>query len=635
MGNRNSFRCRSSVKQAILMICLVATLIASSQPLFPCKERIQEAYGVCTHITRPNFDYYIRDRELALTQEAGIRWVRSDLDFYNAFRSHTEFDPTLFDNVLTSTEAHGQHLLGILTWLRRRPWEDPQYSLYLEQLARQYDQRITHWEMLNEVNLVRDADSLCSRYVGSLKVAYETLKRMNPGNVVLTSGFAEVAGPFVSEFSSLGGWRYCDVFNFHSYFLPEGLIPCYERLHEYMKRDGWERPVWLTECGMHTALVENESTGFFTNLLPAALQRIGIRMSKTRVGVLCDFDKGYAALSGEESEKLLRPLCREVKLCALSQLNSVSVSKIPVLIAAQGEFFPAAYFPALVDYVRRGGTIVLAGGMPFYYDAHTPDESYFQRKTLGTSLYRQLHMSAATNWTDPVTGEKLTEVPPLSGRSGEVASAYEWKPTEQSPARYLGEEHLAPGDTLIPLVTAGTEHLRYPIAGIYRLNSDLRGNIIFQTRMRASLSPDKEAEQARRVARLYLIAFAYGVDKVFWYNLRSRENDPYYSEDCFGLIHHDFTVKPAMQAYRTLVRMCPENSTRPQITYSAGLYRATWEQPDGTRVEAIWSPTQQQHVKTPRGTRCSYYDHMGNRIKLKGDKLVAGGGVTYCLEVKK
>ena len=593
---------------------------------------MESPYGVCTHITRPGFDYEIRDRELSVTHQAGIRWVRSDLDFHNAFRSHDEFNPSLFNNVLASTEAHDTRLLGILTWLGRKPWDDAHYVRYLEQLAHQYDGRITHWEMLNEVNLFRDTDSLCRRYVGSLRLAYETLKRMNPANVVLTSGFAELPEPFISDFSSMGGWRYCDIFNFHSYFAPEGLIPCFERLYTYMQRDGWHRPVWLTECGMHTARQENESSAFFTDLLPAALVRIGIHPGRATVGFLCDRATGYYALTDEEAEVLLRPFCRRVVPCSLSALATLSVHKVPVLVATREEYFPFRYFPDLVDYVRRGGTIVLAGGMPFYYDAPTPDATYFHRKTLGTSLYSHLHMSEAALRQDPVTGETLTETPPFSGRTGEAASTYEWKPTASSPARYLGNANLASGDTLIPLVVAGTEHLRHPIAGIYRLHSDLRGNIIFQTRMYAPVSTDREAEQARRVARIYLIAFAYGVDKVFWYNLRSREDDPYYSEHCFGLLHRDFSEKPSMQAYRTLVRMCPEGSTRPKLTVADGLYRAVWHQPDGTEVTALWSPNGTRQVEMSGLRHLHLFNHMGTPIPARGHRIAVGAGVVYCLK---
>ena len=617
------------MRRILSLLLALFPVRAACQPLFPCAERLQSPYGVCTHITRPGWDYEIRDRELQLLAETGIRWVRSDLDFHRFFTSPTATDPAVFSRVLDSTEGHGEHLLGILTWQGSYPWDDARYGWRVAELARTFDRRITHWEVLNEVNLFRGVDSLCPRYVSTLRLAYETLKRVNPSNVVLSSGFGELPEPFISDFSSLGGWRYCDVFNFHSYFTPEGLIPCFERLHGYMQRDGWKRPVWVTECGMHTARDRTSSADFFTSLLPAALARLGIRERKVCVGVLRNPATGYSALYDDEASLLLAPYCRRVRYIDFAALETLDVRRTPVLVATRDEYFPRRCQPALVDYVRRGGTIVLAGGMPFYYDANTPEGTYFDRRERGTRDYAALHMAAANRWSSPELQERLPEVPTHWGATGLVASDYAWQFGEQSPARYLDDSALHPGDSLLPLVTAGSENFRLPVAGIYRLNSDLHGNIIFQTRMYAMPIPDREAEQARRVGRLFLISLAYGVERVFWYNLRSREKDPYYSEDCFGLIHSDFSEKPSMQAYRTLVRLCPEGSSRPTLDRRDDLFHAEWQRSDGRRVHALWSSVGKRQVRVRMGDGACLWDHLGNPLRRRGGRLMVGCGITY------
>ena len=617
------------MRRFTLSALLCCTLQMMAQPHFPCSPKLDNPYGVCSHITRPGWDYEIRDNELEIARRNNISWVRSDLDCGNFFTSHTTSNPALFNNVLNSTEQHGINLLGILTRMQKHSWDDPQYALLVEQLAQAYNGRITHWEAQNEVNLIKGVDSLCQKYVGVLKTTYETLKKVNPRNVVLTSGFGELHEPFHSEFSRLGGWKYCDIFNFHTYFTPEGLISWLDKLKETMVRDGWERPVWLTECGMHTANDRQNSAGFLTDLLPAALRRIGLNPKKSAVGVLCNPETGYNALTANDAEELLSPHFRKVVFTTLAQLHNLSVKETPVLIAAADEYFPGTHLPALTDYVRRGGTIVLAGGMPFYYDAHTSDGIFLNRKELGTSFYKQLHMAPATQWEDPVSHEPLTEVPPCCERNNDIPFSYGWTPTAESPARYMSDANLHPGDSLIPLISAGTAHLRYPIAGIYKLNSDLKGNIIFQTRMYAKISSDKEAEQARRVPRLYLIAFSYGVDKVFWYNLRSREKDLTYSEDNFGLLHRDLSEKPAMQAYRTLTEMCPNGSERPTLTVTDGLYHAKWHKPDGTEMHALWAPTGNKTVRIKKHGHIKVYDHLGNRQDLKGKTLDIKEGVFY------
>ena len=170
------------------------------------------------------------------------------------------------------------------------------------------------------------------------------------------------------------------------------------------------------------------------------------------------------------------------------------------------------------------------------------------------------------------------------------------------------------------------------MAGIYRLGSDLRGNVIFHTRMYAMPCPDKEAEQARRVARIHLLAFANGVEKVFWYNLRSREADPYEKEDCFGLIHKDFSEKPALQAYRTLTSMLPSGSQRPTVQCRDGIFHATWQRPDGKRVHALWNQLGRKRVKSPVKSPYLVLDHLGNPLPRRRSTLTVSDGVTFIVE---
>lgn len=600
----------------------------NAQPLFLCSPTIGDDYGVCTHITRPSLDFKIRNRELDLTHEIGIEWVRSDLDFGNYFGSLEEEDPRIFDAVLQSCESHDTQLLGILTWMGKWPWLDEQYDAYVKKLAQHYDGRIRYWEALNEVNLFPKRENLEENYLYTLQTTYETLKSINGDNQVLLSGLAEVTNEFLSHISSMGAHKFFDIMNFHSYLAPEALVPSFHRIDSVMQRDGWCKPVWLTECGMHTAETGNSSLGFFDDLLPEALHLLGITENKVCVGVLSDTKQGYHALTEEETDLYLRPYCKQIREISFPELAEVCTKNLPVLMASKDEYFPANQFSILVDYVRRGGTIILCGGMPFYYDAHNEEGTFYNRKEIGTSLYRQLHMSPQNAWNANQTGEKLSETPDVVRLCKNAKFSYQWNFSTQSPARYLSGSNLQPGDSLISLITAGTENCQGTVAGIYKLNSDLKGNIIFQTRMYSMLLPNREAEQARRVARIYLLAFAHGISKVFWYNLRSQENDMKYSEDCFGLIHADFSEKPSMQAYRTLVQMCPPGSTRPRLEIESNLYKCMWEKPDGSDITALWSP--ERTISYPlKKFRGKAIDHLGRPIIPSKKSIRVGGGIVF------
>ena len=601
-------------------------------PLFPCTPRLEQPYGVCTHITRTYMDYPLRDRELEAVRAVGMNWVRSDLDFGTVFGSPTEFEPRIFDDVMATCEKYDQKLLGILTWLGKMPWDDPEYAKYVETLARRYDGKMTHWEMMNEVNLMHVADSMPERYAQALHVASQTLHRVNPQNRVLLTGLGEVKDDFLEDLCKLGAMKDVDVMNFHSYFRPEELIQCYAKIRLLMDRYGWEKPVWVTECGMHTSPEQEASDGFYLDMLPAALQRLGIQAGRVCVGYLADRRTGYVTLDHRQAHACLAPVAGKTRAVALDQLATLKVKDVPVLVATTGEHFPLGYFPDLVGYVRRGGTIVLSGGMPFYYDACLPSNTWFHSHEMGTSLLEQLHMSAVEWWSDGAAGENLTEHPSLVKKAPDAGFAYQWTISDRSPARYLSDAHLAQGDTLIPLITAGTEHVQAPVAGIYRLNSDLKGNIVFQTRMYASPQPDKEQEQARRVARMYLLAFAHGVDRVFWYNLRAKEADLYEPEDCFGLIHADFSEKPSMQAYRTMVQMMPSGSTRPQLVDEGNVFTASWTRPDGKQVTAMWSPYVPVARKTGSLRGAQLYDHLGAPKGKTPGKLTLSDSVVYIVK---
>lgn len=618
---------------ATIIIFLLFQAPVAGQVLFPCTQTLQNPYGICTHVTRKGWDYEIRDREMEMLQEVGMGWIRSDLDMGTAFGSPTEFNPETFDTVLESADKTDLQLLGILTWLGKYPWDDPDYHTFIDTLAFHFNGRIRYWELLNEVNLMPGIKNLPEKYVKSLAVVYDRLKDRSPQNQVVLSGLADMQSNFYEELCKLKAQDYYDVMNFHSYIRPEELIHCFEKIAKLMEHYDFRKPVWLTECGMSTYENTETSEGFYTDFLPAALKRINIQESAVTVGYLQDRATGYRILNDAEVERYLKPKAKRVTAVDFHQLRGLNPSRVPVLIATTDEYFPLDYFPLLVDYVKRGGTIVLASGMPFYYNSTMPSKTWFELHRLRTKLYPILHMSPLTQRYDSITTESLGDVPPFVDRCADADFEYEFRIDANHPARYLSGESMLPGDSLISMITAGTERIKGTVAGIYKLNSDnLTGNIVFQTRMYGHPIPDKEEEQARRVARIYLLAFAYGIDRVFWYNFRSREenrNDP---EDCFGLIHADFSEKPSMRAYRTLTKFCPDGSARPTIKSNDNIFRAQWVTPDKHVVQAIWSPYETLKYTYKIPPKATIYNHLGEVIKCTDNRLTLSDGVLYIVE---
>lgn len=123
-----------------------------------------------------------------------------------------------------------------------------------------------------------------------------------------------------------------------------------------------------------------------------------------------------------------------------------------------------------------------------------------------------------------------------------------------------------------------------------------------------------EQEQARRFPRIYMISFAYGINKVYWYEIRAEEKDPYDSEHHFGLLHSDLTPNPAANAYKALIKMCPDGSTRPTLFQDGGFYIASWTTPKGKKMWAVWSLGNIKNRPKIKGN-AKYYDLYGNRLK--------------------
>jgi hypothetical protein len=108
---------------------------------------------------------------------------------------------------------------------------------------------------------------------------------------------------------------------------------------------------------------------------------------------------------------------------------------------------------------------------------------------------------------------------------------------------------------------------------------------------RGTAAATDEAGQARYLTRAMAIAFAKGVERYFWYEFRSVEEDPHYSEDHFGLTHADMTPKPAFDAYRSFVAWRPAGSMQisgPWHDESRTFFFPQWTRPDGTVAGVFW-----------------------------------------------
>lgn len=602
--------------------------------LFPCTNKLEDPYGVCCHITRTHRDYNIRNLDLNKMKDAGITNVRSDFDDYSVWNGST-WTPTIFDNVLASAQRTGTTFLPILVDQFRKStsgsqtaWNNlSQYLEYVNYVTRRYKGRIPVWEVMNEIDWYQQNRSgysiaeMAHRYAKVLPDIANAIHTNDPQAKVMFSGISGVDNSFLetvfADNDSLGNCF--DIMNFHfydkregglHYDVPETIIPRIELLYSKMQRYNISKPVWLTETGCTTPGENYHDSLFFCEVVPEALQRLGLDASQITLVLVNDPGNHVTA---EDFQEGYFAAFRDVRTIGLDRLVNLSPEKYPVLVPCYGEYFPKAYQDALLKYVRKGGTIILSKGNPFYYDSYSGSTPV---AASDHSFETSLHMKVLL----PSSNEGKTAGAVLNPTGSPQKAdgwnfGYTWTYGTGEETSYLTDANLKTGDTFTPILTAGNDSYSGAVAALYNLGSDLTGNIIAQTRQSMSFKCT-EMRQAIRLPRAYLIGFSYGIDKIFWYNLRSLSEDTTLAltERHYGILNQDLSNKQAYLSYGTLISMCPSGSTRPTLeTTDEKLYVARWQRTDGKYVAAIWSLGGFMHTM-PLTRNLEAFDYLGKTI---------------------
>ena len=584
---------------------------------------LNDSYGICSHITRPNVDFKYRERDLYFADSIGMRWVRTDYDF-RTLNNNGVYNPTVFDSVIISAKRANIHILGILDrGTTKYAWDDIDgYKRYVSYLVERYKGRVGAWEMMNEIDLIKNVDSVVYKYTKVIKEIYPLIKQIDPDVTVLMSGLAGALNGSLKTIGENGGFDYCDALNIHSYDTPEHNIKIINGVKQLMTRYGIDKPIWITECGMHT--VEAPEFSFYNEVLPAAIEKIGIDSKSVNCAVISDFDYGFISVSDDELKRYFKKQYASIAHYTLAQLNEINVNECPILIASSTESFPQKYFEGLQSYLYKGGTIVFSFGLPLYFNYDLKNNKI--GKIMGGTLASRLKISTLMWWTDKAkklhVPEKALWIASADGFHFNLPSKKEYA------ERFLTDELLQHGDTFTPLVRAGDDNFDGIVTAIYSFKN--AGNVIVNTRMDEQHYIDKEAEQAKRIARNHIIAFAHGIEKVFTYHLRAFETSATYSEDNFGIVHHNFSPKPAYNTYNVLTRMLPDGSTHPFLYNEGDVYVASWY--NGKKyVLGVWTTTYKQKVRVK--SKIDYVLNYSGR-RLSKYNLYINNGVTFIVSNK-
>lgn len=616
----------------IIYILISLPIITYSQDTI---KRIVQPYGICSHISRKGVDWDIRKEVLNILQETGINYVRTDFDWSGIQRnSNAKIDLTHLDAMMKSIDSSSVNVLPILdynisgynpAWKYLVPWNN-----YVNTLLQAYP-NIKYWEVWNEMNLKNFWDNPSAKnYITLLSKTYQTIKEIDKNKKVLLGGLAGVDEKYLIDFFENGGNKYFDIMNFHYYpgTNPEIILKQIEKLKQIMNRYNCNKPIWITETGYHTA--ESKYSNLYNEIIPQIFTELQLNPDSTTIGYIYDANLSFYGAKSLNRNDYIKSYPNR-KFISLEQLKKLNPKEIPVLFPTDGESFPINYWNYLVEYVKKGGTIVFVHGVPAYYNYSLEKETNgnLSGNNAKNSL-KQLHASVFYSWEKKAKELKAPSTPTLQTIVNGYTSNYKIDLAKHQTMRYLTENNLKDKDQFKPILLAGDENYMGTIMALYRLNSDLKGNVIIHTGIDTdnSISENKQAE---RLPRLYILAFSQGIEKVFWYNFRAKENNINNPEDNYGITHSDLSSKPALNAYKTLVKMCPDGSEQPHIEIKNGIYTATWKQPNNTKVTAIWTENKDIFTDMDFNHYKSVYNYLGKKITL-GGKIMANPQIIYLIE---
>ena len=578
-------------------------------------------YGAHAHVTRGE----PARRTCAMIRQAGMGWVRADLDWCSIERKKGVWDFTYCDKILAEIEAEGVQLLPVLGF--SVPWANPAHEHldaweeYVRRVVTHYGRRLPVLEVWNEENISGFwKDPNPTNYLALLRRTYETAKKIEPNVRIAFGGTSGVPFEFIEEVYRLGGAKWFDIMNIHPYThprRPEGAMDAQiEKLRAMMAKYGDARkPIWITELGWPTHSLGLAEAGL--GLLPTGLKAARPELDVWRMLYVPVRDE-------EEAAEFVLPLLRNV----LPKGSSVEVCRPPDLaerLAKGGvdgvvypftEHYASDSADAVHAFVKDGGVLVAFGGIPmsYAYRADAGGEMRPDKRAEPWKDRRRLRIAEKAWWFDKRYPKEIPVFPSAAAKGASVP------PKGFKGERFFTPDLLQKGDAFIPLLSAPTNGVEAVAAAVYKFNSDMKGAVVVGgIFMRGSQGTSTEGRQAMMVARSLGIAFAEGIENFFWYEFRQPDENPYDPESYFGMVHDNFAPKPAYGAYMTFVDARPTGSVQTVGSWRSAdgtVYFPQWTRPDKRKAGMIWT-TKDAHERklTFTAPDVTFLDVAGARVR--------------------
>ncbi len=605
------------------MTAFISTFLFFMGAISPADTAEPSPYGICAHVSRSS-DHALAAEEFKLMRRAGIRWARTDFDWTSVQkRQGGDWDYSMFDATVDLAEKAGITILPILDY--DVPWASPAYQhldLWLEYVRKtvtRYQDRLRYWEVWNEQDLVgfwKETPNPAN-YTTLLKATYQEIKKIDPDLQVLLGGVSGIPYEYIEGIYQAGGANYFDAMAVHPYRYPDtpeahSLKGDLEKLKALMSQYGDpNKPVWITEIGWPTHQVP---ASLLTDVIRCGLKTVAPERTNWTLAVFDD--PGYPVqnnFSQTQLESMLPGKGRIVRM-DYKQVGELNPEVHQAFLWPPEEAFAVDLFETIESYVRRGGIIIFTRGVPLYYMAEQKEDGSWTRDGADESYRRRLHIGWQAWWTNPAVPKEIAQLTAPESFASEIDLSGESIPAQ----RFLTDAAIGPQDRFIPLLQARDGDFTGTAAALYDLNSDLKGAVIVSVLMQ-DMRGVSEDRQAAMLPRTYLITLQSGVQRVFWYNLRAGEGNPFYNEDHFGIVHKDLKPKPAWRAMRTLSKARPASAVPLDGRWQSGtVFYPGWKCPDGKTAFALWTSSTARTVTISfEGTLIEAYDVFGKTIDIQ------------------
>ena len=615
------FKFKTQISRSLfLLVTISISIVQSNSSLAVVSE---SAYGICAHISRHS-DHRLAKGELELMQEAGIGWVRTDFDWTTVQPSQNgDWDFSMIDETVEWAEDAGIAILPILCY--DVSWASPSYKHldewleYVRRTVTRYKDNLRYWEVWNEQDLEgfwKDEPNP-SNYTILLKATYEEIKKIDPKLNVLVGGMSGIPFEYIEGIYKAGGKDYFDIMAVHPYRYPNspeagGLESDLEKLSVLMAKYGdGNKDVWITEIGWPTHLNENFMPD---EIIKTGLKTVNSEREYWRMAVLDDIRYPVQFQFSDERIKGMFPKNGSVSRLNIEKIKKLSTEKYDALLWPLHEGFAVEIFDAIESFVKEGGVIIFTQGVPLYYAMEQKGNGEWQQYIASESYRERLHIGWEAWWTKKGVAREIKKLSIAKDLASEI-NIYEDHPYA---SRFLNDSKLKEGDRFIPLIQASESNYTGICAAVFDLNSELSGAVIV-TSLMMDFKGISEEKQASILPRAYMISLQNGIDKMFWYNLRARENDAYYNEDNFGIVHKDLSAKPAYIAMKTLNRARPLGSKAiGKITHEGTICLAGWKRENDGNGWAIWNSGTPRMIKLKvKGKVTEAFDYLGNNVMFK------------------